>query len=511
MDNDSDDTYPSSGSMTEDNLSSPLLRKEDNGKNSGNNVDDNSNTNTSSTKEQFLVTKSDLTKLCQNDDASTLKSSLKLIEAVVNRERVSITSSPLLQSNDDDALKTTLIDLEQTKQTTNIYTSYQINMFIKTVRTALDQNNMTDAEVEEALEKTANILASYVLKSSAEDGIKDKSSVEVRREVFGSNKLIDKKLQSWWSLAWDALQDFVLLLLFILGMVSILIETVLDPILSGNECDGPCWMEGFAIVLTCFFVVVISATIDYQKQFAFIRLAQNLNELNLKCVIRNGETKNVIDEEIVVGDILMVNSHNLATIPADCVVLSVNDLRIDESSLTGESELVCKKVGDVVFSGTTAIQGSGKMVVIAVGTSSVAGKISSQVYETENDDDDGDALEGDEEGPLFTKLSIIAMDLGKLGTAAGAISFIVCCIVGVGINGDPPINMVEYFITSVTVLAVAIPEGLPLAVTLSLAFTSSKMMKDNNLIKHLDACETMGSATTICTDKTGKSISVFAY
>ena len=207
----------------------------------------------------------------------------------------------------------------------------------------------------------------------------------------------------------------------------------------------------------------------------------------------------------------MVNSHNLATIPADCVVLSVNDLRIDESSLTGESELVCKKVGDVVFSGTTAIQGSGKMVVIAVGTSSVAGKISSQVYETENDDDDGDALEGDEEGPLFTKLSIIAMDLGKLGTAAGAISFIVCCIVGVGINGDPPINMVEYFITSVTVLAVAIPEGLPLAVTLSLAFTSSKMMKDNNLIKHLDACETMGSATTICTDKTGKSISVFAY
>jgi len=512
MDSSSEGTYPSSGGMVDGDLSSPLLEQSKTVpvSNKEENKNDKGITNEEIATSSFLVTKTDLCKLCKNDnDASSLVSLLELIETVIKREKVTIISSPLLQStDDDDALKATMIDLEETRLTSNIYTTYQCNMFIKYIRAALKEKNIPEEDMEDALEKATTIVTSHILKSSPENGItttmsNGKSAIEERREVFGSNRIVDKKIQSWWSLAWDALQDFVLMLLFLLGVLSIMIETVLDPILSGNECDGPCWLEGFAIIMTCLFVVIITASIDYQKQFAFIRLTQNLNELNLKCVIRNGETMNVVDEEIVVGDILSVNSHNLASIPADCIVLSTNVLHMDESSLTGESELVCKKVGDVVFSGTTAVQGSAKLVVIAVGINSVAGKISSQVYDLENDDDEDNEMTGDEEGPLFTRLNIIAMDLGKLGTAAGAISFITCCIVGVGINGDDPIDMVDYFITSVTVLAVAIPEGLPLAVTLSLAFTSSKMMKEMNLIKHLDACETMGSATTICTDKTG--------
>jgi P-type E1-E2 ATPase len=93
-----------------------------------------------------------------------------------------------------------------------------------------------------------------------------------------------------------------------------------------------------------------------------------------------------------------------------------------------------------------------------------------------------------------------------IGTAAAMLAFFASLILGLAVKKDPAIKIVEYFIVSITVLAVAVPEGLPLAVTLSLAFSSQRMTKDQNLVKHLDACETMGCATTICTDKTGEHL-----
>jgi P-type E1-E2 ATPase len=101
-------------------------------------------------------------------------------------------------------------------------------------------------------------------------------------------------------------------------------------------------------------------------------------------------------------------------------------------------------------------------------------------------------------------LDTIAKQIGFIGTAFAALAFIASCIIGLAIHGDDPKKIIDYLIVSITVLAVAVPEGLPLAVTLALAFSSSKMMKDYNLVKHLDTCETMGCATTICTDKTGE-------
>jgi Ca2+ transporting ATPase len=198
-----------------------------------------------------------------------------------------------------------------------------------------------------------------------------------------------------------------------------------------------------------------------------------------------------------------VNAHNLASIPADCVVLGPHSgLKMDESALTGESVLISKNPGDIVLSGTTAIQGSAKMVVIAVGTNSVAGKIQAHVYESSDHDNSG--LDGDEDSPLFVKLEKIAKQIGIAGTCAAALSLAVNCIKGFAFGDeDPKEALIEYFVTAITVLAVAVPEGLPLAVTLALAYSSNKMMKEQNLVKHLDACETMGCATTICTDKTG--------
>ncbi|KAL7579116.1 hypothetical protein ACA910_019146 [Epithemia clementina (nom. ined.)] len=168
---------------------------------------------------------------------------------------------------------------------------------------------------------------------------------------------------------------------------------------------------------------------------------------------------------------------------------------MDESTLTGESRLVSKKPGDVILSGTNAAQGSGQMVFSAVGIYSMSGKIRARVYETH--EAAGDELaDGDgENSPLFVKLEELAKRIGIAGTVEATVAFVLSCVIGLAVNGDDIDSLVHYLITAITVLAVAVPEGLPLAVTLALAFSSSKMMSKQNLVKHLDACETIGTLT----------------
>eukprot|EP00571_Detonula_confervacea_P007961 CAMPEP_0172314158 /NCGR_PEP_ID=MMETSP1058-20130122/21825_1 /TAXON_ID=83371 /ORGANISM="Detonula confervacea, Strain CCMP 353" /LENGTH=1201 /DNA_ID=CAMNT_0013027949 /DNA_START=27 /DNA_END=3629 /DNA_ORIENTATION=- len=353
------------------------------------------------------------------------------------------------------------------------------------------------------MELAANALATVILRSKPDEGItREQSDIDFRREAFGTNVITEKNLDSFLKLCWDAIQDFVLIMLLILGIIGIAVETTVG-LEEGEKC-GACWIEGAAILAAVAIVVLVTATIDYHKQFSFIRLTQSLHETNTKLVIRNGAQLSVIDDDIVVGDILSVNAHNQASIPADCVVLGPpisGGLKMDESSLTGESVLITRNPGDVVLSGTSAVQGSAKMVVIAVGVNSVAGKIKAHVYEST--DHNGDGLDGDDESPLFIKLEKIAKQIGMAGTGAALLSLSVNCIKGFAIGNEDPKVVIEYIVVAITVLAVAVPEGLPLAVTLALAFSSNKMMKEQNLVKHLDACETMGCATTICTDKTG--------
>jgi Ca2+ transporting ATPase len=353
-------------------------------------------------------------------------------------------------------------------------------------------------EADKNADMAANVLTSVLLKSSPETGI-DPREVEHRKEVFGSNAIADKETDSFLKLCIDAVQDFVLIMLIVLGVISIVVEVTT---LHSDEDCKTCWIEGAAILCSVMIVVFVTAGIDYVKQFQYIRLTRSLYETNTKAVIRDGKQVAVTDHDIVVGDILSVNSHSLASIPADCIVLGpATDLKVDESTLTGESKFIGKKPGDIVLSGTSAVQGSGKMVVIAVGINSVAGKIKARVYDS---DDLEDGLDGeDDNSPLFVKLDAIAKRIGVAGTIAALIAFIGSCVIGLGIEGDSADHIIDYLVTAITVLAVAVPEGLPLAVTLALAFSSNKMMKESNLVKHLDACETMGCATTICTDKTG--------
>jgi hypothetical protein len=378
-----------------------------------------------------------------------------------------------------------------------------VNQLVEKLRAFGDGGDHGDVDAEGETEAdrladvAANVLTSAMLRSSPESGI-DPREVEHRRQAFGTNAITTKKLDSFLKLCWEAIQDFVLIMLIVLGIISIAVEVSTHV----GDCTT-CWIEGAAILVSVCIVVLITASIDYAKQFAFIRLTRSLHDTNTKQVIRDAKQVSVIDDDIVVGDILSVNAHNLASIPADCILLGpASDLKMNESSLTGESKLISKRPGDVILSGTSVAQGSGKMVVIAVGVNSVAGKIKAQVYESEDHDN---GLEGDDErSPLFIKLETLAKRIGICGTIAAVVAFIVSCIVGFGFNKEEAGMLIEYLITAITVLAVAVPEGLPLAVTLALAFSSNKMTKDQNLVKHLDACETMGCATTICTDKTGK-------
>ena len=220
-----------------------------------------------------------------------------------------------------------------------------------------------DPEDEKNKDMAANVLTSVMLRSSPESGI-DPREVLHRQQVFGSNALAEKELESFLELCWEAVQEFVLIMLIVLGIISIVVEvTTLE---EGEDCKT-CWIEGAAILASVCIIVLVTAGIDYAKQFAFIRLNKSLHDTNTKSVIRDGKQVSVIDDEIVVGDILSVNSHNLASIPADCVLLGPPaDLKMNEASLTGESHLISKNPGDIILSGTNAVQGSGKMVVIAV-------------------------------------------------------------------------------------------------------------------------------------------------
>ena len=312
---------------------------------------------------------------------------------------------------------------------------------------------------------------------SGSEGDHFDEELEYRKEIFGANAIAEKEFDSFLHLCWEALHDFVLVMLIVLGVVSIVIETTI-----GNEADHctTCWVEGFAILTSVCIVTLVTAGIDYTKQEAYVKLTRTLDRKNVKLITRNGKQMLLPDAEIVVGDIINVNSHNLATIPADCLLLGplTEPLKMNEASLTGESELVSKYPGDVILSGTNAVEGTGKMIVIAVGVNSVAGKIKARVYA----DGTGDDLDSDEDSPLTQKLDHIAKQIGLGGTVAAVIAFTASTILGLVVEGEDIENLVDYFIVAVTVLAVAVPEGLPVAVTLSLALSSNKMMNEQNLV-----------------------------
>uniref|UniRef100_A0A8C1LVX1 Calcium-transporting ATPase n=1 Tax=Cyprinus carpio TaxID=7962 RepID=A0A8C1LVX1_CYPCA len=442
------------------------------------------------------------------------------------------------------------------------------------------------------------------LKTSPVEGLSgNPADLEKRHTAFGKNFIPPKKPKTFLQLVWEALQDVTLIILEVAAIISLGLSFY-HPQGEGNDTSGGVedegeaqagWIEGAAILFSVIIVVLVTAFNDWSKEKQFRGLQSRIEQEQKFTVIRMGQVIQIPVAEIVVGDIAQIKYGDL--LPADGILIQGNDLKIDESSLTGESDHVRKSLekDPMLLSGTHVMEGSGRMVVTAVGLNSQTGIIFTLLGAGSEDEEkklllncpfsplfpfspfphlsspsilflacsslvpittpykststaktqDGIALEiqplKSEEGGeseekeekeekekrkvnvtkkeksvLQSKLTRLAVQIGKAGLIMSAVTVIILILYFVidtfGVQGREwtaectPIYIqyfVKFFIIGVTVLVVAVPEGLPLAVTISLAYSVKKMMKDNNLVRHLDACETMGNATAICSDKTG--------
>ncbi|KAI0833641.1 calcium-translocating P-type ATPase [Trametes gibbosa] len=350
-----------------------------------------------------------------------------------------------------------------------------------------------------------------------EDGPTYEAHIDERRRVFGENTLPSRKTKSLLQLMWLALKDKVLVLLSIAAVVSLALGFFQDFGTPRPDGEPPVdWVEGVAIMVAIFIVVMVGSVNDWQKERQFQVLNEKKEERGVK-VIRDGVEMIIDIKEVVVGDVALVEPGEI--IPCDGVFLSGHNVKCDESGATGESDAIKKMSyedclknegtdgGDglkhtdcFMISGSKVLEGYGSYVVIAVGTKSFNGRIMM-------------ALMGDTENtPLQIKLNNLAELIATLGSAAGLILFIALMIrffVQLGTHNivrTPSqwgIAFVQILIISVTLIVVAVPEGLPLAVTLALAFATKRMTKENLLVRVLGSCETMANASVICTDKTG--------
>ncbi|KAL5214098.1 hypothetical protein ABZP36_003250 [Zizania latifolia] len=340
-----------------------------------------------------------------------------------------------------------------------------------------------------------------MLKTDTEKGINgDDSDITARRNAFGSNTYPRKKGRSFLAFLWDACKDLTLIILMVAAAVSLALGITTEGIKKG-------WYDGGSIAFAVLLVVVVTATSDYKQSLQF----QNLNEekQNIKLeVVRGGRRVLVSIYDLVVGDVVPLKIGD--QVPTDGVLISGRSLSIDESSMTGESKIVRKdQKSPFLMSGCKVADGYGTMLVTAVGINTEWGLLMASISE-----DSG------EETPLQVRLNGVATFIGMVGLSVALAVLVVLLaryFTGHTYNPDGSVQyvkgkmglgqtiggVVRIFTVAVTIVVVAVPEGLPLAVTLTLAFSMRKMMRDKALVRRLSACETMGSATTICSDKTG--------
>jgi Ca2+-transporting ATPase len=329
-----------------------------------------------------------------------------------------------------------------------------------------------------------------------------------RLRVFRDNRLPERKADSIFVLIWRTYNDKIIILLTIAAVVSLSLG-LYETFSGGSSVD---WVEGVAICVAIIIVVVAGAFNDYQKEKQFVKLNKRKDDREVKA-IRSGKSMQISVYDITAGDVLHLEPGD--AVPADGILISGHGIRCDESSATGESDQIkktggeevwkqimdgsaSKKLDPFIISGSKVLEGVGTYLVTSVGQNSSYGKILMSL-QTES-----------ESTPLQVKLGRLANWIGGLGSgAAGLLFFVLLIRFLVNLSGDnaSPAAKGQQFlgilIVAITVVVVAVPEGLPLAVTLALAFATTRMLKENNLVRVLRACETMGNATTICSDKTG--------
>jgi len=312
-----------------------------------------------------------------------------------------------------------------------------------------------------------------------------------RVKTFGENKFEERKMTPYYVYLIDQLKEKIILLLIFLATV----ELVLKGLIGYGDERSEAFAESSVLYMTVTIIVNIAAFLDWKRERMFEALTKRLAASNLRYILRDGQQLTVTDAEICVGDIVSFNSHMASIISCDGLLLSGQDVKCDESALTGEPEPIAKTPEHpFMISGTTVNSGKGTFLVIAVGDNSIAGKIKKDVY----------GAGEQEESPLYAKLDVMATRIGMVGIVAATTALVAILIWEYGVReSDDYGELLDIVLQTIGILACAIPEGLPLALVIALALTSNKMSSQNNLVKTLNSCETMGSATTICTDKTG--------
>ncbi|KAB8256553.1 plasma membrane calcium-transporting ATPase [Aspergillus pseudonomiae] len=334
-----------------------------------------------------------------------------------------------------------------------------------------------------------------------------------RTKAFGTNHLPVKKQPSIFQLMWMAYNDHVLFFLTAAAIVSLALGLYQALATKHSARNPPVeWVEGVSILVAIIVIVLVGAANDFQKQIKFQKLNKKKLDRNVT-VVRSGHAHEVPISDLVVGDVVHVEPGDV--IPADGVLIQGYHIRCDEASATGESDLLRKHSGDEVLdvirrngdtqsldpfiiSGSSVAEGVGSYLVIATGTNSSYGKILLTL-----NDDPGFT-------PLQTRLNVLAKYIANFGGLAALVLFIILFIKFLAslphsslTPAEKGQQFLDLFIISLTVVVIAVPEGLPLTVTLALAFATTRMLKDHNLVRMLRACETMGNATDICSDKTG--------
>ncbi|KAI5079340.1 hypothetical protein GOP47_0004819 [Adiantum capillus-veneris] len=322
-----------------------------------------------------------------------------------------------------------------------------------------------------------------------------------RKHVFGENAYPRKKGKTFWGFLWEACHDTTLIILMLCAAFSLGFGIKSDGIKEG-------WYDGVSIAIAILLVIVVTGVSNYRQSRQFERLSEERDNIQVQ-VTRGGHRITVPLVDIVVGDLVQLNIGD--QVPADGLLVQGQSLSIDESSFTGESEYYMPDPDEQAFlrSGSKVQDGYGSMLVTGIGMNIEWGRMMAILS--------NDSVT--EETPLQERLSAAATLIGKVGLSVALLVLIILIVFYFtghsSSSGDPKFvagetsatdimdALVHIFSIAVTIVVVAVPEGLPLAVTLTLTYSMRKMMRDNALVRRLVACETMGSATTIFSDKTG--------
>lgn len=292
---------------------------------------------------------------------------------------------------------------------------------------------------------------------------------------YGVNRLPDVEFKSIFKLTWEALKDKTLIMLIIAAFISLGVG-------MGTEGPETGFKDGLAVLIAVVVVVAITAVNDYQKERQFRRLNDVKNDRTVTVLRGEDKRERISVYDLLVGDVVIIDTGDI--IPADGIFLSGESMSGDESSAWGESRAIRKGLGERLdpffLSGTQLIEGNGEMLVIAVGELSFYGRIMLSLRTPSQDT------------PLQEKLGKFADAIGNFGIVAALFIFTAqlikyFAIEGSGVDGgEAGRNVVDFIVIAISIVVVAVPEGLPLAVTISLAYSMRHMMRDNNLVRCVD-------------------------